>query len=250
MPSGSTQLAQAVDPRIAEHGPRQPVERDVVALLGEDAVDLLGGGDRLLVGGRGPRGVEGGVDVGIAQPAEVERQLTVGEGVLRVPPEVLLVDEHAGVLAPGEHLELGHPEHGEVDEIVLRDRLVVDVDADLGPPPHQQLGRLHDHVGRDVPEREADVGACLGLVLGDHRRGGVEVLLERQAVVLEVALLSGREQSVGGLAQPAIGGGVELVTVDRHRHRAADAAVLQWAGLVEVDQQVTGLEVLDPAGGR
>ena len=109
-PSGSASVADALHVGVADDAPRRPDERDVVALLGERPVDVLGGGVRLGVVG-GPAGrVEVGVDRRVAEAAEVQRQLAVGLGRVGVPPEVLLVDADAGVLAPQERLELGGAE--------------------------------------------------------------------------------------------------------------------------------------------
>ena len=82
------------------------------------------------------------------------------------------------------------------------------------------------------------------LVVGDQLGGRVEVLFDGQPVVVEVALLAGREQPVGGRVEAVAGDVVELLAIDRHRHRATDPPVLQRSRLVEVDEQVAGLDVL------
>ena len=56
------------------------------------------------------------------------------------------------------------------------------------------------------PSEIVDVLAGLLLVLGDHRGRRLEVLLHDSAVVVEVALLAGREHPVGGVGEPVAGG--------------------------------------------
>ena len=79
----------------------------IVALLGELPVDVLGGGRCCSASSVAARAlVEQVVDRRVVQAAEVQRQPTVGRASsARVPPEVLLVDVDAGVVAPAEGLE-------------------------------------------------------------------------------------------------------------------------------------------------
>jgi hypothetical protein len=72
-----------------------------------------------------------------------------------VPPQILLIEPHASVAPPEDHLELERAEQRHADVVALGNRALVGVDADPRPPAEQQLGGDGERVRRRRPSVNA-----------------------------------------------------------------------------------------------
>ena len=86
--------------------PDGPVVPQVVDLLGEDPVGLLGGGLPFLLIVAGADDPQLLVELLVLDPAEVQRQSALLPGVVRVPLHLLGVGVEPAVVAPPEGLEV------------------------------------------------------------------------------------------------------------------------------------------------
>ena len=204
-------------------------------------VDLLIGGDALLVVGDGTRRVDGGVDVRVAvveaviEIARLEELLddVVGRGIGSLPAEaadlVVLGVPSVVERAPVHHVELA-------------------VDADL---LEAGLDGLHDRLVVAVAvEGELELDAALavgvrGIVLVEQLLGRVGVVVRVLPGVLLVARHGLGQDVVGRHAGALVDGLADGLTVDGQRDGATQVDVLQHGVGVDHGQEVDARHVAE-----
>ena len=171
LPSGSAKFSTPWTSGLWAMPQIVPGAPEVVALLGEDLVDLLGVALLLRRIGLGPVLVEQLVDLRVLDAAEVQGQLTDRQRDRRVPPDVLVVEVEAAVVAPLEDLEVAQQGGEDVVAPGRSGRCVHIVDAGLLPP--LLLGLGDGQVGRVLRGGQGEVqrARVLGLVVGDQLLG-------------------------------------------------------------------------------